>query len=250
MPYRNYINLTEKDLDRPIYRIMSVDRCLECLRNKQLTLVRPKKWDDPFENLLLRAKVKLPTGELGDMRSISNCVYGLCWTTHRETDAMWRIYSKTKDEVIDGVRVRTTPRKLLSALKAAHLTFGDVQCFIGRVKYQSKEDLLRSLTNLPWMESNASGLAESLMYKRREFSHESEVRLVHIANDGGVSPTDDFYRFPIDPNDLFEQAILDPRMERADYHKFSSQLKSEGFRNKIGQSMLYRPPNDLVITLS
>src|SRR5947209_3360061 len=110
MPYRNYINMTERDLDRPIYRIMSVERCLECLRDKKLTLVRPKLWDDPFENLLLRAKVKLPTGELGDMRSISNCVYGLCWTTHRETDAMWRIYSPAKAK--DGVRVRTTPGKL------------------------------------------------------------------------------------------------------------------------------------------
>lgn len=140
MSYNNYINLTEDFLDKPIYRIMPINRFLQLLEEKKLTLVKPKKWDDPFENALLNSVFETSNGELGEF-SAKNSIYGQCWTFHRETDAMWRIYSHDKD----GVRVSTTPRKLLTALQTAESTFHELRCFIGKVSYLSKKNLLEKI---------------------------------------------------------------------------------------------------------
>jgi len=245
MPYNNFLHLLAADLDKPVYRIMPLNRLVECLTIKKLTLIKPKKWDDPFENWLLSATVKAASGELGTMEPIRNAVFGLCWTLHRETDAMWRIYSPKSD----GVRVKSTPRKLLNALKAANPTYGDVTCFIGRVKYHDKKSLIRALQRIRLMNGNGSGIAESLLHKRREFAHEKEVRLIHNSDNADLVARSDIYQFPINPNKLFEQAIFDPRMDRAKYLKAEEKLRRSGYNNKIGQSVLYRPPTGLVIKL-
>jgi len=213
---KNYINIAPSDLDRPVYRIMSVDRCVECVSERKLTLVSPRMWDDPFENLLLAATVKLENGEIGDLRSVRDSIFAQCWTKHRETDAMWRIYSSKND----GVRVRSTPRKLLTALMLANPDFS----------------------------TDGLGIARSLLYKRREFAHELEVRLIYHAQPSAAALADT-YSFSIDPNDIFEQAIFDPRMDRSLYDTRKAVLEASGYTNKIGQSILYRPPPGLIIRI-
>lgn len=135
MAYRNYINLSDKEKDKPIYRIFPIARFIQLLTTKKLTLVKPKKWDDPFENILLSSRFAI-SGEIAEI-SARDSVYGQCWTWHRETDAMWRIYSPSKD----GVRLKSTPRKLLTALKKECGAHSDVQCFIGSVKYIAKSKM-------------------------------------------------------------------------------------------------------------
>lgn len=244
MAYRNFIYLTEEDLDKSIYRIMPLDRLIECLTTERLVLVKPKLWDDPFENYMLSATVELESGERGTMEPLRNSVYGQCWTRHRETDAMWRIYSPDKCRV----RVRSTPRKLFNALKDANQIYGDVTCFIGQVQYHYKKDLVARLQSIRLMNTDGSGIAESLLHKRHEFAHEEEVRLVHNTEDKVLAKSD-HYSFPIVPNDLFEQAIFDPRMDRTKYRDAKNELRSHGYRNTIGQSLLYRPPPELIIKL-
>jgi hypothetical protein len=100
------------DWDVPIYRVLPIKRFREIIRKNKLVLVRPSLWDDPFENFFLKWPVRLPTGELGSMRQISDKWYGICWTKNRDSDAMWRIYSPKKD----GVGVSTTIRRLFSAI--------------------------------------------------------------------------------------------------------------------------------------
>jgi hypothetical protein len=244
MAHKNFLHLTDKGLDKSIYRIMSVSRLIECLTTKQLVLVKPKLWDDPFENYLLSATVELANGERGTLGPIRDSVFGQCWTRHRETDAMWRIYSHDKN----GVRVKSSPRKLFKALKDANPNYGDVTCFIGRVQYHDKKGLISELQAIELMRSNGSGIAESLLHKRKEFAHEKEVRLIHNTHDRALAKADT-YLFPVDPNDLFEQAIFDPRMDRSDYLKAEQELRRRGYRKKVGQSLLYRPPEELVIKL-
>ena len=111
MPYNNFLHLLAADLDKPVYRIMPLKRLIECLVVKKLTLLKPKKWDDPFENWLLSATVEAASGELGTMQPIRNAVFGLCWTLHRETDAMWRIYSPKSDYQVVGAVVASAPQK-------------------------------------------------------------------------------------------------------------------------------------------
>lgn len=239
MSFNNCLNMTEAELDKPIYRIMPVHRLLECFQKKQLVLVPPKKWDDPFENLLLSAKVYLSTGETGDLQPIRDKIYGQCWTRHRETDAMWRIYSADKN----GAKVKSTPRKLLDALKASDTQFRDIQCFVGRVSYMKQDDLVSTLKGLALFNPNGSGIAESLMYKRREFSHEREVRLVYTGQ------SSDVYSFAIDPNFAFDEVIFDPRMDGELYKAYSAAVRAKGFTNRIDQSVLYKPPRNLSIHL-
>ena len=106
----NYLEIA--NLDKPIYRIFPVNRFFEMIKEKKMAMVKPKLWDDPFENLLLSSRFQLDDGEIVNFES-ANSVYGQCWTEHRESDAMWRIYSPQKN----GIRVSTTPRKLLSSLE-------------------------------------------------------------------------------------------------------------------------------------
>lgn len=100
---------------------------MQILTTKKITLVKPHKWDDPFENALLKSEFQIGD-EFGDFAA-KDSIYGQCWTQHRETDAMWRIYSQNKD----GVRLSTTPRKLLEALKKGCSRVPGLSCFVGKV---------------------------------------------------------------------------------------------------------------------
>src|SRR5438067_994323 len=108
----NALNVAADDWDTPIYRVFSLNRFKEMISTSTLGLVRPSKWEDPFENFVLKSRVRLKTGEIGSLREIRDRWYGQCWTLNRDSDAMWRIYSPDKT----GVRVSSTLRKLLSAL--------------------------------------------------------------------------------------------------------------------------------------
>lgn len=93
---RNLIHLSEEDLDLPIYRIFSFKRLKEILENNELGLVRPRKWDDPFENWLLKSTFLLKNGKEASIMSSESFV-GQCWSLTEESDAMWRIYSPKKE---------------------------------------------------------------------------------------------------------------------------------------------------------
>ena len=57
---RNTLNFQNEeeiiDYNTPIYRIFPLDRLLESLKDKQFCLVKPEKWDDPYENVVLNSK--------------------------------------------------------------------------------------------------------------------------------------------------------------------------------------------------
>jgi len=238
--YNNYINLEKGELDKSIYRIMPTYRFFQCFNEKKLVLVTPSKWDDPFENYLLSAKIKNTSdGSYGDMSGIRDKVFGQCWTQHRETDAMWRIYSADTN----GVKVRTTPRKLLQALKKSLGPSADITGFIGKVQYKTQKELVFSLENIELFNSNGSGIAESLLYKRKEFSHEKEIRLISTEGNNFI------YSFNIDPYSLFEEVVFDPRMDKYLYEVYRNDLKTKKFTGRIARSALYKPPKELLIKI-
>lgn len=221
---------------------MSISRVLQSLQEEKLVLVKPKKWDDPFENALLASAFETSEGEITTFAA-KECVYGQCWTLHRETDAMWRIYSANKD----GVRIASTPRKLLTALQKSDLKFSSTSCFLGRVNYLNKVDLLKKLGGINLLSTDGSGVAESLLYKRREFAHEREVRLIYSGPDGQCSS--DIYPFTIEPNDAFERLTFDPRMDPELRAAYRLAFKQKGYTGKVTTSTLYKPPEGLVFKL-
>jgi hypothetical protein len=242
MSYINYINLTDDLLDKPIYRIMPIHRFLQLLEEKKLTLVKPKKWDDPFENALLNCAFETSDGETVSFAA-KDSVYGQCWTFHRETDAMWRIYSHDKD----GIRISTTPRKLLTALQIAEPKHHNLKCFIGKVSYLPKNKLLAKFKSIDLFNTNASGIAESLLYKRKEFTHENEIRLIYSGDDN-VSVSD-IFKFDIDPATLFDRILFDPRMEKNLRKAYILAIREKGCETEVKRSTLYDAPKGLTFNL-
>ncbi|MCF0069772.1 hypothetical protein LZD49_04765 [Dyadobacter sp. CY261] len=235
---RNFLNLTEKQKDQPIYRIISVGRLFELFSNRQNVLVKPKLWEDPFENFMMNS-----TGELKDGRLFSigfrEHFFGQCWTRTKESDAMWRIYSYKKE----GARISTTPRKLLKALYDSGGQFRDISCFIGKVNYYTTTRLQTLLqSNGPsWMtDSTGVGQAQTLLFKRYPFKHENEVRIIYNSQ-GKVNG--DKFSFPIDPFKLIDDIVFDPRMEYKEFSNYKSQIKALGFSRRIVKSNLYKAPN-------
>ncbi|WP_316801462.1 DUF2971 domain-containing protein [Pedobacter frigidisoli] len=240
---KNLIFLTEADLEKSIYRIFSFQRLQEIFTQKKLTLVRPSMWDDPFENFILRAQATVDGGTPFNIAS-RNHHYGQCWSRTKESDAMWRIYSPDKE----GVKVKTTIAKLFRPLFEKGGSFRDIhdqeynlQSFIGKVKYQSQKSLTAMLDdtirmNGKIMDQSGWGQASSFYFKRWAFKHENEVRLI-FRDDNNV---DDLIHFDIDPIELFDEIVLDPRMSTDDVNYTKRELRSWGYQKKVMQSGLYK----------
>ena len=55
------------------------------------------------------------------------------------------------------------------------------------------------------------------------------------------------FRYKLDPNSVFLEAVLDPRMQDAEAKKWKERLQDAGFTNRIIQSGLYKPPEQVVL---
>ncbi|MDB4914686.1 MAG: hypothetical protein JWM95_2330 [Gemmatimonadetes bacterium] len=234
-----FINLKTADLDQNIYRIFGLQRFLELTETSLNTLVRPRLWDDPFENALLSAPAATSTGSPFTF-GFRDSLYGQCWTTKRDSDAMWRIYSSDKA----GVRLRTTIRALVASLRDTCVTFPELSCFIGRVEYLSQTKLMSrlgdpSVAAALSLDPTGRGQATSLLMKRTEFSHEREVRLVHFTHDPAI--TGDVYQYTCDAPFLFDEVAFDPRLSPQLLALYAQHVRTLGFANVI-QSPLYRLP--------
>lgn len=240
----NLIFLKEEDLDTPIYRIFSFKRLEEIFKEKKLTLVKPKLWDDPFENFILNSTGKLPDGREFQIGFRDN-YYGQCWSLQKESDAMWRIYSPDKQ----GVRVKTTIRKLFQPLFEAggiyQKTDGtpfNPSSFVGKVRYSNTPSLIKMLNDKKRMsnkifDQTGWGQASTFFFKREAFKHEREVRIIFNSQYNSIP---DIYKIKIDPLDLFDNIFFDPRMTREEYKKYRILVKNWGYTKLIRQSSLYK----------
>jgi hypothetical protein len=198
--------------------------------------VKPKKWDDPFENFILTRAVAAKQGMYPNINVQAN-FYGQCWTELKESDAIWRIYSPDKN----GVKVKTTIGKLLKSLVKAT---SNGECFIGRVSYLKDASLKNKLEDKLWLLDEAAlprGRANTLLFKRTEFSHENEVRLLYLYPN---QTTDDVFSYPIDPLKLFDSIQFDPRISDELFGVYKHYLETKvGFKRTIDKSKLYQLPN-------
>jgi hypothetical protein len=236
------INLNAADTERPIYRIDSCQRFMSILSARENALRRPKMWEDPFENFILSATLLLRDGTKARV-GYRDHLYGQCWSLHKETDLMWRAYSPNRD----AVKLKTTIGSLLSSLYSQSGRYRDISCFIGKVRYLPKKDIPKVFSEANIFDSSGRDIAATLLVKRWAFRGEKEVRLIYFHN--GTPNIGDVYTYPIDPNALFDEAVLDPRMNEDEGANWRSQIQSAGFRNRIFQSDLYKPPQQMFITM-
>jgi len=240
----NLIFLTDSDLDKPIYRIFSFSRLEDIFNERKLTLVKPKKWDDPFENFILNSTGTLPDGQEFQI-GFREHFFGQCWSLTNESDAMWRIYSHDKD----GVKVKTTIRKLFTPLfqlgdqyQKTNGVVYNLSSFVGKVKYAGTKTLLKMLKDENRMTSkifdqSGWGQASTFFFKRVAFRHEREIRIIYNHQNNS---NEDIFKFDFNPFDLFDEIVFDPRMKENVYQDHKAKLIQLGYNKKVIQSELYK----------
>jgi hypothetical protein len=243
MDPRNLINFSNSDEDRQIYRIVTTERLYQLFADGENVLVRPSKWDDPFENFVLNARGRMNDGRLVQF-GFNNDFYGQCWTLQRASDAMWRIYSPKQQ----SIRIRTTVKKLWTSLTARLGEWAHVQAFIGRVRYLPTQKLIAFANTVLRDGLSPTALAGTLLVKRPAFIHEKEVRLLYLEKD--KTPESDVFAYKIDPNALIDQIMTDPRLSHDEANTIESEIrKKTGYRGAIKRSLLYAPPRDLIFPI-
>ncbi len=247
---KNYLNIKPEDLDLPIYRFTTFEQFLDILNTNELTLVKPIKWEDPYENYILKCNYKNKNNENINVSNLMDQIFAQCWTFCSESDALWRIYSKDSK----GIRLQTTVRKLLDTIFDDTDMKSILTSFIGKVKYLTIENIEKYLSdketinNLFLNGSTNEFRCKSLLIKRKEFEHEMEIRLLYLVDSDSIDIHYNSKKFCINPNNLIERVLLDPRMPNDYQNVITSTSKQLCYNNPITKSELYKfNPINLII---
>lgn len=210
------------------------------------TLVKPKLWEDTFENFVLKSKLKFLDGSVITLDTHER-LYGQCWTISNASDAMWRIYSHDKK----SIRIRTTVGKLLSSLSIANANGAMKEACIGKVEYKSEAQIMalakKAFTRNAQM--TFGSLFRTLLVKRKAFEHEKEVRLIQL-DWGNELPKNDIFSYEIDPHELITQIMIDPRTSYQDFEIMKDDIrKKTGYEGDIKRSLLYRLPETVTLEI-
>jgi len=236
------------DIDKYIYRFTSLDRALETIGNGELTLVRSKLWDDPFENFLFRQEFKTINGDILNLSDFTREVYGQCWTIRRESDFAWRVYTSGGF----GARIKIKVSELHNHL-AKQVTDVNAAIIFGKVEYMPWKKIKEKYEDREQIYAPLfSGIKKraDMFFKRSEFKHESEYRILY-RNPKLAKSKDDLVKFKIDPNEIIEHIMLDPRMTKDQYKSYRSLFQKLGYKGKIGLSKLYQIPEmDILIDIN
>ena len=191
------------NMNMELYRIVSLEGFLSLIYNKSERFVRPMdEWEDTYEGHMLH----LLDDEAGEKQllnrlyevilhrhikdSIRNYVkllharylcYGQCWSTQKDSDAMWRIYSYDAK----AIQLVTTVSQLQDCITQSSDWDGK-RPRIEKVQYDASESLDDNL------EYFVQGMYvdEPYFHKRSEFKHELEVRVIlNDKNRYGVIPS-------------------------------------------------------------
>jgi hypothetical protein len=237
-----YDRILENDFCKTtrIYRIIPKKYFDDLFDSQKNTLVRPKLWPDPFENLALNSKLDIQ-GEKGRFGFLDD-IYAQCWTLNQASDAMWQIYSHGTDRK-DGIRIRSTLGKLLTSLSAS-AECPELECFIGKVRYLTDKKLRNFAENhfSNGLGSDGKKIIETLLVKRTAFKHENEARLI-FRSSKTTSANDNLYRYNFDPHQWIEQIMLSPFLEKDKAETLKKEIKeSFGWTGELKRSKLYDRP--------
>ncbi|WP_287183506.1 DUF2971 domain-containing protein [Mesorhizobium sp.] len=239
MNSKNILDIS--DIDAPLYRVYSKRRFLELVSTGKNPLVKPRLWDDPFENFFLNSEISDPSGDNISIEGLAEDWHGQCWTLNEDTDAMWRIYSHDKD----GIKVRTTIRKLFDSFYDDTETFASLKFLIGKVQYRKEAEIAAFMGSTSFSDiafgGQAIGFARLLCVKREAFEHEREVRL--LFQDTNPKRSDGkAVLFDFDVNAICDEVMVDPRLDDAQVSALTAEIQAAGCTLPVLQSPLYRVP--------
>ncbi len=223
------------DLDKPIYKYISLKYVLDMFKTKKLFMGKVKSWEDTYENFFLKQDFRVD-GTMLRADHLADQIYGQSWTLLNESDAMWRIYSNIKKTNEVAIKVKTTSRKLFDAIYTNDTCKATTS--IGLVKYCYKNEMTKWLKGLNLESASDFGehVVTSMYMKRKPFAHELEVRpIVFLDHDAGKG-----LLYDINPSILFDEFVIDPRLEKENATKVMTKLlKAVRDPRKVKQSLLY-----------
>jgi hypothetical protein len=253
------ILLNDANPEQYIYRIEDIDRLIDSISENQTSFTNPEYWrsrDDKWE------KIFGDTILVGDQ----SCKYHIkcrvqCWSTLKESDALWRIYSKCTDPLkkdYKGVQVKVKIKNYLHAIdeldhKSNFFTqegLNDVM-LAGPVKYLGISEIT-DILNDPWFIAKLASrykfsqeYEKTLFIKRDSFAHENEFRILWTKKaTGSIFKDENFSYLKIDYKSLIEEIILDPRINDETERKYREKFWENGISNSIiKKSTLYDSPN-------
>lgn len=93
---------------------------------------------------------------------------------------------------------------------------------------------------LDYLSDNGSvGQAKSILFKRKEFAHEDEVRLIYL--DPNNINHGDVFHYSLAPENLIQEIMFDPRMDDDTFQTYKDVICKHGdYGQKIGKSNLYQ----------
>lgn len=246
-------------LDTTICRIDTLDRFIVSVTNKELFLSSPSRWEDPWENFVLRADAYLQDGTKIDISAIRDSFFAQCWTSAPECEGLWttRYYSPNnlrKETRNNGVieliprrlvKIKTTVRALMREVYKLQDPCGHERFRIGAVCYRSKdciESMHQAAFKDPSIEKQTEEIIQSLLTKRIGFEYEKEIRLVYHEPWINRDPSDPIRSFinleDIDFHNFLQGIEIDPWCSDDDFNAIKEVLESDCGLHSIEQSSL------------
>ena len=234
-----------------IFRYVPLKFIKKILQTKSLYFSNVLNWEDPYECFLFKQRIFTESG--GDFKNSGFCpvYFGQCWTTRKESDAMWRIYSvKSKDlkqdkEKLEDVAIKIEIESVVLEKNLQNLcrynTEKKIEC--REVIYTDSDYIKDAIKNIHQMNFyNIQDLMlKSLFYKRKSFEHECEYRFIVQVPPQEVEPQASHMMIDFDATAIKEY-IADPRLSDEQFQRIKSELVSlKVDEYKIKKSKLYHP---------
>lgn len=251
--------------DMPIYRFVPWKYLEDLLVNQRLTMVRPERWQDPFELINVPVQVRVSDATGAATSQVLECsdsqVFSQCWTTVNMDDTMLRAYSDLSGEPDnsilfdptrhenEAVQISTTVGKLRDALAFGLRKLPSFQrLYISEVKYLSEdeiaEEVIGTYAHGPDTGKDPTCVASLLSKKRKAYQAEREVRPMVFLDSSERNL--DLLRLEFNSKMSLDSVVIDPRLKggRTDhgtnaYSNREALLESWGYAGKIEHSDLY-----------
>lgn len=230
------------DIDTKIHRYMSFEDFVGLIETKKLNFTRIISWEDTWEAPIRNLPRQFDDDNLHyPSYSREQEYFGQCWTTLKDSDAMWRIYSHDRK----GIKISSSISKF-SKLENPRVLFCAPVYY-----YNDLEDALSFALNTVGRES----ISRDGYIKRDSFKHEQEIRFLFLdkypMTNNYESEKSNYYKIEIDPFDLIEEIELDPRSSEYYLSIVVEYCKRAGFDIKPHKSELYtsNPSNDSNIVI-
>lgn len=233
------LNTFDVALDQAIYRVVAEALLIDDINRRCLTHTRIDKvtWLDNSENPLKDVMFTDPhTGEQILVNGIVENMFGVCWTMEpSDSQLAWDNFSHGHP----SVRIKSTPRKLLSAVMNLADPFYMLHHHIGKVSYEDSDRIREHFVGKDYtkhLDSLGQGIVLSLLQLRTAVSVENEVRLIYSYMPGeewvqeNVKAAGDYCKVPFVWDNVIDEVMVGPLIAAGGAAKLITELEALNIR--------------------